>query len=76
LRLLRGRARSAARELDHALARTDAERFGWNQRHQKPGQMRDGQWLIGMGVAAAFRNNLLAKSAARVRVDNRGIVKG
>jgi xanthine dehydrogenase YagR molybdenum-binding subunit len=27
-----------------------------------------------MGVAAAFRNNLLTKSAARVRLDNRGIV--
>ena len=27
-----------------------------------------------MGVAAAFRNNLLMKSAARVRLDNRGIV--
>src|SRR5205807_8670224 len=27
-----------------------------------------------MGVAAAFRNNLLTKSAARVRLDNRGVV--
>ena len=27
-----------------------------------------------MGVAAGFRNNLLTKSAARVRLDNRGIV--
>ena len=27
-----------------------------------------------MGVAAAFRNNQLMKSAARVRLDNRGIV--
>jgi len=54
--------------------RTGAERFGWSHRNAKPGQIRDGQWLIGVGVAAAFRNNLLAKSAARVRVDNRGIV--
>jgi xanthine dehydrogenase YagR molybdenum-binding subunit len=54
--------------------RTGAERFGWSHRNAKPGQMRDGQWLIGMGVAAAFRNNIVAKSAARVRVDNRGIV--
>jgi xanthine dehydrogenase YagR molybdenum-binding subunit len=30
--------------------------------------------LIGTGVAAAFRNNLLTKSAARVRLDERGIV--
>ena len=27
-----------------------------------------------MGVAAAFRNNQVTKSAARVRLDNRGIV--
>ena len=27
-----------------------------------------------MGVAAAFRNNLLTKSAARVRLDDSGIV--
>ena len=54
--------------------RTGAERFGWNKRDARPGQVRDGGWLIGMGVAAAFRNNLLTKSAARVRLDNRGIV--
>src|SRR6185437_4967950 len=38
------------------------------------GQTREGSSLIGIGVAAAFRNNLLAPSAARVRLDNRGIV--
>ena len=36
--------------------------------------MRDGRWLVGMGMAAAFRNNLLTKSAARVRLDSDGIV--
>jgi xanthine dehydrogenase YagR molybdenum-binding subunit len=54
--------------------RTGAERFGWNERKAKPGQVRDGRWLVGMGVAAAFRNNLVMPSAARVRVDNRGRV--
>jgi xanthine dehydrogenase YagR molybdenum-binding subunit len=54
--------------------RTGAERFGWSQRNPKPGQRRDGRWLVGMGVAAAFRNNLLTKSAARVRLHNEGIV--
>jgi xanthine dehydrogenase YagR molybdenum-binding subunit len=54
--------------------RTGAERFGWNRRNARPGQVRDGRWLVGMGVAAAFRNNLLTKSAARVRLDGRGIV--
>jgi xanthine dehydrogenase YagR molybdenum-binding subunit len=54
--------------------RTGAERFGWNRRNTAPGSTRDGRWLVGMGVAAGFRNNLLTKSAARVRLDNRGIV--
>jgi xanthine dehydrogenase YagR molybdenum-binding subunit len=52
--------------------RTGAERFGWNKRNPVPGNTRDGSWLIGTGVASAFRNNLLMKSAARVRIDNRG----
>src|ERR1700722_8725454 len=54
--------------------RTGAARFGWSKRNPLPGKTRDGRWLVGMGVAAAFRNNLLAKSAARVRIDGRGIV--
>jgi xanthine dehydrogenase YagR molybdenum-binding subunit len=54
--------------------RTGAQRFGWEKRNAKPGQVRDGRWLVGMGVAAAFRDNLLTKSAARVSMDRRGIV--
>lgn len=50
-----------------------AERFGWSDREQ-PGNRREGNWLVGMGVAAAFRNNLLLPSAARVRLDRQGIV--
>jgi len=53
---------------------TGAERFSWGKRNPKPGQTREGRWLIGQGVAAALRNNLLTKSAARVRLDNRGVV--
>jgi xanthine dehydrogenase YagR molybdenum-binding subunit len=51
-----------------------AKRFGWDKRNAQPGKVRDGRWLIGMGVAAAFRDNLLMKSAARVRLDRRGVV--
>ncbi len=51
-----------------------AQRFGWEKRNPKPGQVRDGRWLVGMGVAVAFRNNLLMKSAARVRLDAKGVV--
>lgn len=54
--------------------RTGAKRFGWDKRKAAPAKAHDGRWLIGMGVAAAFRNNLLSKSAARVKVDKRGIV--
>ncbi|WP_018389756.1 aldehyde oxidoreductase molybdenum-binding subunit PaoC [Ancylobacter sp. FA202] len=54
--------------------RLGAERFGWDRRNARPGQIRDGRWLIGLGMAAGFRNNLLAKSGARVRLDSRGIV--
>jgi len=54
--------------------RTGADRFGWNARNAEPGKTRDGQWLIGMGVAAAFRNNLVMKSAARIRLDRNGVV--
>ena len=53
---------------------TGAERFGWSKRDAQPGRRREGRWLVGSGVAAAFRNNLVMKSAARVRLDNRGIV--
>lgn len=51
-----------------------AERFGWKNRNAKPAQVRDGHWLIGYGVAAGFRNNLVGKSGARVHLDAKGIV--
>jgi len=51
-----------------------AERFAWHRRHATPAQVRDGRWLVGMGVASAFRNNLLTKSAARVRLKGDGSV--
>ena len=54
--------------------RLGAERFGWGARNPQPGQRRDGRWLIGLGMAAAFRNNLLMKSGARVGLDRRGVV--
>ena len=54
--------------------RQGAERFGWDKRKAQPGQVRDGQWLIGMGVASAFRNNMNLKSAARVRLETDGKV--
>jgi xanthine dehydrogenase YagR molybdenum-binding subunit len=50
------------------------KRFGWDKRNPKPGQVRDGRWLVGLGVASAYRENLVVKSAARVRLDRHGMV--
>ncbi len=65
--------RFSQRQLNQCL-RLGADRFGWSKRNSLPGKTRDGRWLVGIGVAAAFRNNLLAPSGARVRLDNRGAV--
>ncbi|MGK5060959.1 aldehyde oxidoreductase molybdenum-binding subunit PaoC [Janthinobacterium sp. LB3P112] len=54
--------------------RTGAVEFGWKERQAQPGMRRDGRWLVGMGVAAAFRNNLVMQSAARVRLDGNGVI--
>jgi xanthine dehydrogenase YagR molybdenum-binding subunit len=54
--------------------REGAQRFGWAARKAQPAAVRQGQWLIGMGVAAAFRNNMLMASAARVRLETDGRV--
>ncbi|TCM20404.1 xanthine dehydrogenase YagR molybdenum-binding subunit [Novosphingobium sp. PhB165] len=51
-----------------------AEHFGWHRRLATPAQVREGRWLVGMGVAAAFRNNINIASAARVRLNDQGIV--
>jgi xanthine dehydrogenase YagR molybdenum-binding subunit len=40
----------------------------------KPAQVRDGRWLVGMGMASAIRGAPVTKSAARVRLDARGVI--
>ncbi|ELQ6170968.1 xanthine dehydrogenase family protein molybdopterin-binding subunit [Cronobacter dublinensis] len=54
--------------------RTGAAHFGWQQRNPVPGQVREGDWLVGHGMAAGFRNNLVTKSGARVHLDVQGQV--
>ncbi|TPG40990.1 xanthine dehydrogenase family protein molybdopterin-binding subunit [Sphingomonas koreensis] len=49
-----------------------AAMFGWDRRPATPGGWTDGEWLIGMGVAAAVRINLLVDSEARVRLSPDG----
>lgn len=54
--------------------RMGADKFGWSQRQAKPRSVRDGRWLVGMGVASGFRNNITMKSGARVGIDKKGMV--
>lgn len=43
-----------------------AKAFGWEKRPQTPASRRDGDWLIGYGMACAARSNELKPSQARV----------
>jgi xanthine dehydrogenase YagR molybdenum-binding subunit len=65
--------RFSQRQLVECL-RKGAESFGWSRRNARPAQVRDGRWLVGMGVAAAYRGAPTTNSAARVRLDQRGVV--
>ena len=51
-----------------------ARRFGWAKRQRQPGQTREGRWLVGMGMAAASRGNLLRPSKCSVRLDGQGVL--
>lgn len=49
-----------------ACLKDGAARFGWDRRPRRPGSRREGRWLIGYGMSAAIRSNMLAPSKARV----------
>ena len=49
-----------------------AEAFGWAGRNTSPGGQRDGMWLIGHGVAGAYRGSPALASGARVRLQPSG----
>jgi xanthine dehydrogenase YagR molybdenum-binding subunit len=51
-----------------------AERFGWNARPATPASRRDGDWLIGIGMAGAIRGAPVTASGARVTLDAAGLV--
>ncbi|WP_034914269.1 aldehyde oxidoreductase molybdenum-binding subunit PaoC [Erwinia sp. 9145] len=55
-----------------ACLRQGAARFEWSRRVAQPAQVRDGRWLVGMGVAAGFRNNQVSPSGARVHLETDG----
>jgi xanthine dehydrogenase YagR molybdenum-binding subunit len=54
-----------------------ARRFGWDARDPTPGGRREGEWLVGTGMAAALRGNFTVAAAARVRLeaDGRAVVE-
>ena len=54
--------------------RLGAERFGWSARNPKPSAVRDGRWLVGIGMAGAIRGAPIARAGARVRLGRDGMV--
>ena len=54
--------------------RTGAARFGWDQHEARTRRVRDGRWLVGVGMASAIRGAPIAKAGARARLDRSGIV--
>jgi xanthine dehydrogenase YagR molybdenum-binding subunit len=61
----------SSRHLAEAL-REGAARFGWDKRAAKPASVRDGRWLIGLGVASAIRSDVLKSATARARLGSDG----
>jgi xanthine dehydrogenase YagR molybdenum-binding subunit len=57
--------------------RRGAAQFGWSRRNPEPRSQRDGQWLIGQGVATAYYPVYRFPATARIRlsVDGTAVVK-
>ncbi|WP_282586034.1 xanthine dehydrogenase family protein molybdopterin-binding subunit [Lichenifustis flavocetrariae] len=53
--------------------RKGAELFGWSKRNATPGQVKDGAWLVGMGMSGAIRGNPMLTAKASVTLDKNGI---
>jgi xanthine dehydrogenase YagR molybdenum-binding subunit len=56
--------------------RQASERFGWRSRNPQPGSMRDGNWLVGWGMATATypTNQMEASAKVRILADGRVVV--
>lgn len=54
-----------------------AERFGWSRRLPEPGSMRDGDWLIGYGLAGIsfFWYQAPCQASATLRADGTALVR-
>ena len=51
-----------------------ARHFGWDRRDPTPGRVRDGRWLVGLGMAAAIRGNFLLPAKCSFSMDADGVV--
>jgi xanthine dehydrogenase YagR molybdenum-binding subunit len=54
--------------------REGAARFGWSNRPQRPASRREGDRLIGYGVASSIRGHFQTKAQAKVRIEADGSV--
>jgi xanthine dehydrogenase YagR molybdenum-binding subunit len=61
----------STRRLRECLA-TGAREIGWQRRARRPGTRRDGDWLIGLGMAAGNYHTGSAPAQARVRLNADG----
>ncbi len=52
-----------------------AQAFGWSRRNPEPGAMRDGRWLVGMGMATSTYPTHRMPAAANVRIGADGTVR-
>ena len=63
----------------HMMACLDqgAARFGWSKRDPRPASMRDGDWLVGWGVAGACYPTNITASAVHITLqpDGRALVR-
>ncbi len=65
----------SSREIEQAY-RDGADRFGWAQRNATPGATRDGEWLVGMGVATAtYPYHRMPGGAARLTLTRDGTAR-
>ena len=57
--------------------RRGAERFGWSKRNPRPGSMKDGDLLVGWGMATALYPGNRRPASARIRfsADGRALVQ-
>jgi xanthine dehydrogenase YagR molybdenum-binding subunit len=51
-----------------------AELFGWSKRNPRPGAVRDGEWLVGIGMSAAIRGNPMVPAKASASLGRDGIL--